>query len=403
MQNGINQDSGQKINRVLVVKLLRTSGLCSRADLARMSNLRPATITNIVNELKEMHLVREEGTFSAGRGRNGIAIALDKSYYKVIGIRLSRKYFLIGMFDLMGNELFSSEHSFEAGETPEEMFGKVQIRIQELMKQNIDGKVVAIGWAIPGPFFRKHGSEAIGTEYPDWTEIHIKEATERKFGIYTFLEHDANAGALAYKWKLGINSEKMLVYFSAGQGIGAGIVNGGNLVLGALGAAGEVGHMTVETKGVLCQCGNYGCLEKYCSSIALTSRINEQIATGHYSILEKDSTFREVSKAIKAGDKLAISEFNNVCDYLGVGVVNIVNILNPDIVVVGDELADVEPDIMHERVSRVVHERVNPMVCENMSIIVEKEKNDMALNGAAIAAIEELFKDPIAFNWVDIQ
>jgi len=401
MENGINKDSGQKINRILIMKILKSRVLCSKADLARMVHLQPATITNIINELKDVHLVKEEGTINEGRGRKGIAVSIDNSYYKVIGIRLSRKYFLIGLFDLTGNELNSSVHGFEQSETPKEMFDKVKTQIKKLMQQTSDSKIVGIGCAIPGPFFRKNGLETVGSEFPDWNNIQIKRELEEQFGVLTFLEHDANVGALAFQWELGVDPKKILVYFSVGQGVGAGIVSGESLVLGALGAAGEVGHMTIESKGVLCQCGNYGCLEKYCSSVVLTNIINEKIAAGNYSKLSKNCTFEEVSQAVKAGDKLAVYEYRNACDYLGIGVVNIVNLLNPNIVVIGDEMADVAPEIMSERVNNIVRERVNPMIWNHMDIHIGNEKTDMILKGAAIVAIDELFKDPIAFTMVD--
>ena len=104
-----------------------------------------------------------------------------------------------------------------------------------------------------------------------------------------FVEHDANAGALGSYWQMKDGQQKRFVYFSAGQGIGAGFVNGGKLILGALGVAGEIGHMTVETNGILCKCGNYGCLEMYCSSTVLVNRVIINLSIGNYSILKEGS------------------------------------------------------------------------------------------------------------------
>ena len=346
MKNGINQDGVQKINRVLIIRLLREAGSCSRADLARMSGLRPATITNIVNELKHIRLIREEGAINAGRGRNGVAISLDTSYYRVVGVRVSRKYFLAGLFDIAGNELESSRHEFAEGEMPKERFGRIQEQIESIIEQVKEEKVVAIGIAIPGPFFRNRDSREEGFEFQDWPEIPIERLLKERFGVYVFVEHDANAGALGSYWQMNVGQEKMLVYFSAGQGIGAGFVNGGKLILGALGVAGEIGHMTVETNGILCKCGNYGCLEMYCSSTVLVNRVNKKLTKGNYSILKEGSDLDKIGKAARAGDKLTVAEYERECSYLGVGVVNIMNILNPDIVVIGDELARILPENM---------------------------------------------------------
>jgi predicted NBD/HSP70 family sugar kinase len=157
-------------------------------------------------------------------------------------------------------------------------------------------KVVAIGIAIPGPFFRNRDSREEGFEFQDWPEIPIERLLKERFGVYVFVEHDANAGALGSYWQMNVGQEKMLVYFSAGQGIGAGFVNGGKLILGALGVAGEIGHMTVETNGILCKCGNYGCLEMYCSSTVLVNRVNKKLTKGNYSILKEGSDLIRLGK-----------------------------------------------------------------------------------------------------------
>ena len=209
MKNGINQDGVQKINRVLIIRLLREAGSCSRADLARMSGLRPATITNIVNELKHIRLIREEGAINAGRGRNGVAISLDTSYYRVVGVRVSRKYFLAGLFDIAGNELESSRHEFAEGEMPKERFGRIQEQIESIIEQVKEEKVVAIGIAIPGPFFRNRDSREEGFEFQDWPEIPIERLLKERFGVYVFVEHDANAGALGSYWQMNVGQEKM--------------------------------------------------------------------------------------------------------------------------------------------------------------------------------------------------
>lgn len=399
MKNGINQENIQKLNRILVLRLLRATGTCSRADLARMSNLRPATITNIVNELKDLHLIREEGVINVERGRNGIAVSLDKSYYRVIGIRISRKYFHIGIFDIEGNELESSTHKFQVHEDAETAFSRVQEQIEILMRKAAQEKIVAIGCAIPGPFFRNlEGNES---EYPDWPDINIRKVLSERFNVYVFLEHDANAGALAYNWQMRVSSGKMLVYFSAAQGIGAGIVNNGKLILGGLGTAGEIGHMSIETEGLLCKCGNRGCLELYCSSHVLIYNINKRIEMGDYSVLKPGFHLDDVKEAVSHGDRLAVSEYEKVCDFLGIGIANIINILNPDIVVIGDELARISSDIMRERIEKVCSRRLYELVWQHTNVCVVDKQIDISLQGAAIVAIEELFKEQIFFNWVD--
>ena len=101
-ESGINQDNAQKMNRELVLKLLRKHTVCTRTELARLTGLKPATITNIISEFQRLDIVREIGPVSEGKGRNAIQLALNPSVYSVAGIRLARKYLIVGAFDVRG-------------------------------------------------------------------------------------------------------------------------------------------------------------------------------------------------------------------------------------------------------------------------------------------------------------
>lgn len=395
---GVNQDTLQELNRTLVLRLLKKKGVCSRADLARMTNLRPATISNIINEFQALGIVKEEGVINEGRGRNAIGVSFTLEY-KIIGVRISRRFFLTGLFDLNGNVLASNRTMILSSETPDMVFAKIQEEIKFLMEECTTGKVLAIGCAIPGPFFRKEGRVGLmsGFMLSDWKHIRIKEELEEKFNIPVYLEHDANVGALAYYWDMDVEKDKSLVYLAAGQGIGAGIVNDGKLLIGALGTAGEIGHMSIDYNGIFCECGNRGCLEKYGSSIALTKIINRKIEEGNYSSLSKGCNFNEISLAVKKGDHLAVSEYKKACDTIAVGIVNICYMVNPNIIVIGDEMANVVPEILLKSIEEIAKPRVLSEIWENMNVVIRNEDDSQILLGASIVAVEEIIKKPSEF------
>lgn len=395
IENGINQDIIQQMNRRLIIRLLRKKGNCSRAELARWSKLKPATITNIINEFLELGLVKETGIIKTKKGRNAVGLSLSSREYKIIALRLSRKYFILGLFDISGNELSSAKYDILENDTSQDAFEKIKKQIRALINNCKEGQIIAIGCAIPGPFLRTEGKVALMSGFPNWQDIRIKTELEKEFDIPVNLEHDANVGALAYYWKLGAQKNETLLYIDAGQGIGAGILNNGELVVGALGIAGEIGHMTIEYNGVFCECGNRGCLEKYCSSIALTKAINKKIEEDNYSILKSNSTFNEITDAIRKDDKLAVSEYRKACEILGIGIVNILNIFNPNIIVIGDEMPMVSPEIMQESIEKIVKARVLKDIWDSTKIIVIKEDNNIVLGGASIVATEEILKNPL--------
>lgn len=398
MQLGVNQEDILEMNRSLVIHLLRENGWCSRAQLAKLTGLKPTTITNIINDFIKWGLVNEEGLISGGKGRRAIRITLNSTDYRVIGVRLSRKYFLIGLFDISGKQIEVSRQPIDVNETPDKVFAKIKEGIRNLIDANKNNQMLAIGFAIPGPFIRKEGRIMLMSGFPNWQHIFIKAELEKEFNLPTFLEHDAKVGALAECWNMKAGADKTLVYVTAGQGVGAGMILGGKLYKGALGAAGEIGHMCIDIKGPQCVCGNRGCLELYCSSGAFTKAVNEKLASGESSILKNNCSFKEAAAAVKCGDSLAVSEYKKICEYLAVGVVNIINLINPDVVVIGDELSTVSAKILLETVKESVSQRVLPRLFDSTSIMVSDKENDSILCGASIMAIEEIFKKPSVFS-----
>lgn len=387
------------MNRTMVLRSLQKEGEITRASLARMTGLGPATITNIINEFIAIRLVRENGSTSGYRGKAGIAISLDTSYYRVLGVRLTRNYFLVGLFDFAGNCLDVNYHKLEKGETAESVLFRVSSALLLFKERNKDKCMIAIGCAVPGPYLRgRRMQSSTSGEFPDWPSIGIQERLSQSVGLPVYLEHDANAGALAYHWKLGLETTQTLFYFSAGQGIGAGIVHEDQLLLGSIGAAGEVGHMSIHHDGLLCRCGNLGCLEMYCSSTALTKSIHSRLKEGSYSMLNQDCSFEDIRTAVMHGDRLATQEFERACNYLAIGVVNIVNLLNPDVIVVGDELAGVNPSAMKSSIISIASKRVNPIIWESTQLLVEPEVDDMDLKGGVILALESLMDDVVSLT-----
>ena len=278
LKQGINLEDVQDLNRALVIRLLRKLRLCSRADLAKQSGLKQSTITNIINDFIGWNLVTERGIIDGEKGRRSIGISLNADLFKVIAVRLARKYFSVGIFDLWGSGEIVLQESLEVFEGSTKAVRRIVDAVTALIASSVEDRILGIGVAIPGPFFRTEGKIALMTEFPGWERIALEDELRSAFQIPVYLEHDANAAALA-EWWLGAHSRETgtMVYVAAGQGIGAGIVIDGRLFRGTLGIAGEMGHMSIEFDGPKCECGNNGCLEHYCSTIALEREVKKAL------------------------------------------------------------------------------------------------------------------------------
>ena len=323
--SGINQDNAQQMNRELVLRFLRKNGVCSRIELSKLTNLNPATITNIINDFQRIGIVAETGAISEGKGRSAIGLALNAARYSVIGIRLTRRCMLVGAFDICGEKIWAEEYTMEAQMSPKEVLRVMNDYVHRAIDEWAGREVVAIGCAVPGPFLRKEGRVALMTGAVNWQSINIKEELEQEFHLPVFMEHDANAGAIAYYWNYGAELSQSLVYLAVGQGVGAGIIDDGKLLVGKLGVAGEIGHMSIDYRGRYCECGSRGCLETYCSSIAFMKELKRKVKEGNYSTVNEGSTFAEIIQAVRDGDRLAVDEYKTACECLAAGVVNVIN------------------------------------------------------------------------------
>ena len=151
--HGYNQESIQDMNRTLLISLLRKEGICARAHLANLSMLKQATVTNIMNDFINWGVVKEVGFLVGSKGGRSIGISINNDDYGVIGIRLGRKNYTVGLFDLSGNLVDHRRREVDAGPKPRAIFDKIKREAKDLMKLAKQGerKVIAAGIAIPGP------------------------------------------------------------------------------------------------------------------------------------------------------------------------------------------------------------------------------------------------------------
>lgn len=391
---GINQDVTQEMNRSLLLKSLRREGVCSRAHLASLTGLKQATVTNIMKDFLNWGIVKEVGFLNGSKGRRSIGVSINPDGYRVIGVRLARKHYSVGLFDLTGKQIVKERVDFEPEKQPgaEEILNQIVGRMRLLIQQYGKDFVLAAGLAVPGPFIAKKSRIALITGADIWKDIELKAFFEREMDIPVFLEHNANAGAYAHMWDLKeAYHDDILVYIAAGQGIGAGIVMNGRIYEGALGTSGEIGHMTIDRNGKPCACGNRGCLERYASSLELVKTVYGQRAG------MEGCNFEDLEQQIRSGDTAYTEHYRRACESLGVGIINIVNIINPDRIIIGDDMARPNPELMEKTVRETVQKGILPDVFDELTLSISAYQGDPILTGAAIVAIDRVFDSPGQF------
>lgn len=227
---------------------------------------------------------------------------------------------------------------------------------------------------------------------PGWLDVPLRDMVKKRYGVATCLLNDASAAALA-EHRLGAGKgTSNLIYLTVSTGIGGGIIINGQLYSGTSGAAGEIGHMTIEAEGPECRCGNRGCLEVMASGRAVAAEAKRRIKWGEKSrligIVSGDLeaiTAEKVAQAARDGDKLAVEVIHRAAGYLGVGMVNLVNIFNPDMIVVGGGLSKMG-ELLLKLAREAVKQRAFPLSAKAVRIVSAGLGDDAGVLGAAIYA-----------------
>ncbi|MGD0779201.1 MAG: ROK family protein [Dehalococcoidales bacterium] len=269
--------------------------------------------------------------------------------------------------------------------------------IKELLKANniSMSQLSAISIACAGGIDTGKGIVVTPSPHlPGWAGLPFAKIVKEKTGVATYIINDASAAALGeQRYGVGKGTNN-LVLLTLGTGIGGGIIINGKLYLGARGGAGELGHTTVEAHGTQCGCGNTGCLEMYASGTAVARDAIERIRRGDKSSLIKMAagnidkiTAEMVGEAAQNGDKLAQDVIAQSAYYLGVGLVNIVNIFNPEMVVIGGGMAALGEMIIAPG-RKMVAERAFSINAQSVRIVIGRLGNEAGVYGAAAFAFE---------------
>jgi len=319
---------------------------------------------------------------------------LQKEY--VVGVDLGGTKILTAVADLQGNILARVRKDTEADKGKEVVIQKIKDTVYEVIEEvGIKlSQVKGIGLGVPGPVDIKKGIIK-HTPNLDLDNINIIEELG-ELNTPIFLENDANAAALGEKWFGAGKEAENMVYMTVSTGIGGGIIINKEIFHGAGDAAGEIGHMTIlPDSEIQCGCGNYGCWEAIASGTALSKLARKAVETGQDTLMnELVSDLSEingavVAKATKEGDILAREAMDKVAEYLGIGMANLINIFNPDTIVIGGGVSQ-SWELMEEKANLTIKARAMDSLVDDVNIITAQLGSDVGVLGAIATALAEL-------------
>ncbi len=315
----------------------------------------------------------------------------------VLSIDLGGTNIIAAIISNKGQIVAKEYHSTSTDEGPQSVINGVISAIDHLLNlKNIDlSQLHSISIGATGVVDMKKGIVTLSPNLPGWHDIPLRDIVKERFGISTFLINDASAAILG-EHQFGAGREvENLIYLTVSTGIGGGIIINDELYLGPCGSAGEIGHMTIDINGPVCNCGSFGCLEVLASGTAVAREAQRRIRQEKKSSLIKtvegkieDITAEKVGLAAQSGDSMALEIISRAATYLGIGLLNLVNIFNPEMIIIGGGLSKLG-DLLLNPARQVVRERAFPLSAEAVRIVSTQLGDDAEVLGAAIYARQQ--------------
>ena len=335
-----------------IIAYMAVNGECTLAELTKELHISIPTITKLVNELVVEKIVTDNGKVETPGGRRPNIFGLANSAIYFAGVDIARDHIGFIITDLKNNVITSEEDTkFELADTPE-CFERICTSIDSFIERcGVDrSKILGMGIGIAG---RVNPNTGRSYKYFTSGERSIRDIIEERPGIRVLLENDTRARCYAeYFTGSNIKDEKNILYLHLGRGVAIGIITDGKLFYGKSGFAGEFGHTPFFDNEIICSCGKKGCLETEVSGIAIENKLITRIRQGVSTVLQEKYNrgetihINDIIAAAKNDDTLAIELIEEAGEKIGKSIAFLINIFNPELVIIGGNLAQAGDYIM---------------------------------------------------------
>jgi glucokinase len=313
----------------------------------------------------------------------------------VVGVDLGGTKILAGIFDSAYECVGMAKLSTKSQRGVEAVVDRIDRCIRDAIDEaDLSIKQVAgVGIGAPGAVDFGAGNVIFAPNLEGWKEVPLKKELEKHLGVPVFVENDANIAVLGVHVAELKGKPRHMVGIFVGTGIGGGLILNGELYSGSNHTAGEIGHMVLDVDGPKCGCGNKGCFEAVASRTAIFQRIKAGVKDGEKTLLTEmlgdnleDLRSGDLRKAIRRGDKFVAKIVEQAAEYVGIGAANLVNVLGPDVVVLGGGVIEALADEMMGVITRTIKDHAMPGTLKGVDVIASKLGDRAGITGAAVLA-----------------
>jgi N-acetylglucosamine repressor len=377
-----DQATIRRLNMSSILKLLRQQGTLSRADLAKELGVTRNTVSNIVSDLLDAELVMETKLRREGTGRPGLLLELAPTGGYAIGLEIDISRIIVIAVNFQADVLWETSVTLKPGQSREQILVQAEQLIQAAIDQgkNMHLRPLGIGIGLAG-LVDAAGANLIYAPTLGWRQLPLKTRWEEKFKLSVWLDNEANTSAVGY-YNYADSSSLNMAFLSIGFGMAAGLMLDGKLFRGSGGYAGQAGHMKIRPEGERCSCGDRGC---WSTEVGLTAVAR---LTGQSS-----GDIDRIEMALNEGDAKTKNALAQMADMLGIGLVNLINLFNLDLIILGGAMRPLLPHML-EQTRNTVNERALPNPRADVRIKVS-DRDDDSVFGAACLVLDAVISNPV--------
>ncbi|RJP56190.1 MAG: ROK family transcriptional regulator [Anaerolineaceae bacterium] len=402
-KNTADQAFVRETNLSLVLRLIHNQPPVSRAQLAAITGLNKSTVSSLVDELLERGLVHEIGSNAGGAGRPATLLEVDPQAGHIIGVELGVDFVSVAVTDFFGNIIWRRREDADSTEDQEKMINQTLRIVKDAMsfgkKKNFH--FLGLGLATPGTVDLNEGLLIFAPNL-HWRNVPFGKIFSEQTKLKVFVENDANAAAIAEHLFGTARRCQNFIFVFAGVGIGGGLFLNGRLYRGNNGYAGEIGHSPImaEPSQTVCHCGNRGCWETYANQYSIIQRIQARLEVKRSSIIPKLMTDQNsvlsiplIKQAADAGDIEAVESFNEAGQAMGQGFAGLINIFNPEMIILGGPLS-VAGEYLLPAIKETVARHSLPEIDRQAEVLLSPFGPDASLIGAIAIVVDDALSHP---------
>lgn len=372
-----DQNFIKKENQNLILDLIQDHDLVTRAKLARLASMSPTTVSRIVASLIDIGLVKETNQYTTGVGRKATFLALNPDSLVSIGVELDERCIRVGFFDFLGREIITEKAEKDLREEPESVITNLKEIIFRLINQyQINRqKITGICVGLPGLVNHETGKVTISAQL-GWENVPFAELLKSELDFQILVDNELKLKAYAERLLSKDKLSETMVVIGFGSGVGSALIIGDTIYRGYLNSAGEIGHTVVDPNGMLCTCGNFGCLQTYIAEGFLIREASKQ---------SDAQNLNDIIDAAGEGHKWAENIVEKAITYAAITINNSVCLNNPDKVILTGSTIEQSPYIREKILDAAGKQIWSPLSDTTLIEVSELKENGVILGAGLLS------------------